>query len=148
MKKKLLIAIVIVPVIITGAVVANHFGTQVDKVLKPTTRQEVAAQYGVMRDCHFEMLDLQERSGDYGVRGPGFTDYQGIIRNMSDRSEHLKTMIAKFYTPDDIPLGTFYASIEKDMEPGAEITFKIHAQNVDGSGGLIKDIYPWFSTCK
>jgi len=90
------------------------------------------------RKCSFSLEDIQIHGGNY----------EGIIKNQSDNTDHLKAMIAKIYSSDGLLLGDGYASIGEDLAPGKSIGFTIHTfaniQDVETE----PDIYPWFTTCE
>lgn len=62
-------------------------------------------------------------------------------------------MIGKLYTKDKVLVETGYTPIERDVDSGASLPFKINIQSsseeeINSLDGLTKDIYPWFTTCK
>lgn len=111
--------------------------------------------------CSFEVLNVQKFSGFYGDNSDGrataYIVQEGLIRNNSNRKEFLKEMIMKAYTKEGVFLGEAYDEINKDIDPGKSITFKLKI-NVDRYDNVLRkyfdeakefkiDIYPWFTSC-
>lgn len=110
-------------------------------------------------NCNFEIQDLKEYKGQYGERQFFYIIYEGLIRNKSNKKEHLKAMVAKVYNEADIYLTEGYTEIGTEIEPNKAIPFKINTtldtvysteirKYFNESKSFKPDIYPWFTTCK
>jgi len=145
-------------VIVASLVVIVYVGVLIYERFRPQTRDrqimrclELGSDFrtetclGILagkleQACHFEISNIEER------QDPPFTIYEGVIRNTSDKKEHLRAMIGKAYTKDQVLAGEGYTSMYEDMEAGTAVPFKI---SVGVSEESVKtDIYPWFTTCK
>jgi len=101
------------------------------------------------RKCNYELSNVEED------RSSGGFYYKGLIKNNSDETETLKEVIAELYNEKNIYLGTGYARIERNIEPGVFIPFRMRIWIADGaneyfheSNILKPNIYAWFTTCK
>ena len=115
--------------------------------------------------CSFELMDVKKYQGFYETslffrEDPmAYIVYEGLIKNNSNKKEFLKEMILQLYNEKDIFLGEGYDDINKYIEPGKSMPFKLLAKinrtndtvlrkYYDESKELVPDIYPWFLTCK
>lgn len=113
-----------------------------------------------LENCNFEISDLHEYKGKYGDYR--YTDsyvvYEGIIKNISNKTQTLKAMLSKIYTEDDVYISEGYTEYNKTIEPNKALPFKItivvptsHNTVVrkyfEDSKEIKNDIYPWFLTC-
>lgn len=154
-------------------VVVVYFGTLLYKQLKPQTQEQkmmhclelgsdqratacikLVQQGTVSGQCHFEISEIKEYTEFGGGRLINYTKtYEGTIKNTSDRKGYLKAIIGKLYTKNKVLVETGYTPIEKDVDSGVSLPFKINIrfpseEGINSLDGLVKDIYPWFTTCK
>ncbi len=103
------------------------------------------------RSCSFTISDIKESIGMYG--DTYYANFEGTITNTSKQQEHLKAMLGKFYTKNEILIQEGYTSIEQDIAPGKGVSFQINIQARSSELSKIlsqstRDIYPWFTTCR
>lgn len=117
----------------------------------------------VDKKCDFVLEDVKTYFNEYrGFSTGGITtvawDFEGIVRNRSPRTQHLKAMIGKLYNEKGILVGEGYTEMGQDLDSNTAAPFKVNVQvsihdtarwhYYKESSDFKPDIYPWFMTCK
>ena len=117
--------------------------------------------------CEFALEDVKTYFNEYssGVDLPKYTaswDFEGLIRNKSQKKQYLKAMIANLYNEEIVLVGGGYTGVGKNLDSNSAIPFKINVmvsrsdtakwryyeENSAFNPFYSGDIYPWFTTCK
>lgn len=113
--------------------------------------------------CEFALEDVKTYFNEYpeylgeGIAGASW-DFEGLIRNKSQKQQHLKAVIAKLYNESSVLIGDGYTGVEQDLDSNTAVPFKVRVyasrNNTEQwhyyqeSSDFQPDIYPWFTTCK
>lgn len=111
------------------------------------------------RRCSYQILDIKEYKGSYGVGSGNYFTYEGLIKNNSNKTQYLKEMVGKMYNEKNIFIGEAYTKMNISIGPNVSIPFNIKfvlnpnehsamGKYISESLSFKPDIYPWFTTCK
>lgn len=154
-------------IIVVCLVAVIYFGIQIFSSIRPKTLEEQKLHClelgsndrssACLRllpndqpDCSFQLSGIKDYKGTFDEGYSYYHDYEGVIKNTSNRQENLKALLVKLYTKDKLLVGEGYSGIGTTLNSGASLPFKVNVRSREDSivSANNPDIYPWFTTCK
>lgn len=107
--------------------------------------------------CEFALEDIKTYFNEYS-RYAASWDFEGLLRNKSQKKQYLKAMVTKLYNEEGILIGDGYTGVGQNLDGNTAVPFNIRVyadrnntaqwHYYEESLSFNPDIYPWFTTCK